>query len=70
MSDESMRHCFNSDCARLINTFSLSQSNFIMSKVTKVSFNEKFSIQVKGKQPKDFKKLKKFLFDFLNFQTK
>jgi len=29
-------------------------------KVTKVSCNEKFSVQVKGKQPKDFKKLKKF----------
>ena len=29
-------------------------------KVTKVSFNEKFSIQVKGKQPKDFKKSKIF----------
>ena len=26
------------------------------SKVTKVSCNEKFSVQVKGKQPKDFKK--------------
>ena len=36
-------------------------------KVTKVSCNEKFSVQVKGKQPKDFKKFKKKLFDFLNF---
>ena len=32
----------------------------VITKVTKVSFNEKFSIQVKGKQPKDFKKSKIF----------
>ena len=30
------------------------------SKVTKVSCNEKFSVQVKCKQPKDFQKSKKF----------
>ena len=27
---ESMGHCFNSHCAVVINTFSLSQNNFIM----------------------------------------
>ena len=39
-------------------------------KVTKVSCNEKISVQVKGKQPKGFKNFKSFLLNLLNFQIK
>ena len=43
-----------------LNVFTM--HNILGLKVTKVSCNEKFSVQVKGKQPKDFKKLKKIYF--------
>ena len=36
--------------------------------IAKVNYNEKFSVQVKGKQSKGFKYSKFILFNFLNFQ--
>ena len=37
--------------------------------IPKGSSNKNISVQVKGKQPKSFKNVKKYLFNFLNFQT-
>ena len=55
---------------RLLDDMITHISNMDEGKARKVQYLSREAVHIESKQPKNFKKLKKFLFNFLNFQTK